>query len=96
MAQEAREPSGFELVHRNRCFYPARLIPDAEAHLRILGDVARDAQRLALVACVPGEELHELAPQRGSAPGTEAKPSLDPTPAMRAGVHEWSLPVRCR
>src|SRR5438132_14049449 len=73
--EEACDARGLKLVDRNGALDAPGLIPDAEADVRILIEVARDAERLPLVAWVRGEELDELAPQRRSAPGTEAEPS---------------------
>src|SRR5262249_59388715 len=79
------------LVHRDGSFGAARLVPNAEAHLGIVGEVARDAECLAFVTRVSGAELHELPPQCRPAPRTETKALLHATAASTAGVHALSL-----
>jgi hypothetical protein len=85
--EKACDARGLELVDRDGTFDATGLIPDAEPDVRILVEVARDAQRLPLVAPMRREELDELAAQRRSAPGTEAEPLLDAASALGAGLH---------
>ena len=90
-AEKVRQPRGLQLVHRNRPFDTSGLVPDAKPDVRVLVDVSRHAQRFAGIAFVRWEELHQLAPERRGAPGTEAKPLLDAAPALCAGLHAHSL-----
>ena len=72
------------LVERDRSARDA-VVPHAEAHLRLVAEVARDAQRPPGAVRVRPEELDELPPLRGAAPGAEAEPRFDLLPAAGAG-----------
>src|SRR5204862_7161789 len=63
------------------------VVPHAEAHLRVVAEVARDAQRAALVPRVRPEELDHLPTLCDAAPRTEAKPRLDLLPAAGTSGH---------
>src|SRR2546427_823887 len=71
--EEERQTLRLRLFERYRSFGDALRAPDAEADVPLLGQVARDAQRLALVTRVRPEELDQLAPLRRRAPGAEAE-----------------------
>jgi hypothetical protein len=86
-AEEVCQARGLQLVHRHGPFDAPGLVPDAEADVRILVEVARHAKSLARVARMRREELDELAPQGRGAPGTEAEPLLDAASAVSAGLH---------
>jgi hypothetical protein len=53
----------------------------------LLGQVAGDPERLALVARVRAEELDQLAPLRRRAPGAEAIRLIQLAAALRADAH---------
>jgi hypothetical protein len=55
------KPTSFELVDRDSCLDAPGVVPDAEPHVRIFVDVARDTQCLPRVARMRREELDELA-----------------------------------
>src|SRR6266702_7375430 len=81
----------FVLVERDRSGRDAALVPDAEAHLPVVLEVPRHAQRLVVVARVRMEELHELAPLRRRAPRTETKSSVERPVTARAPGHVRSV-----
>src|SRR4029078_6924642 len=61
--------------------------PDAEADVRLLGQVTRDAQGLAGVTWVRPNDLAQLAPLRRRAPGAEAVRRLQLPSALTARAH---------
>src|SRR3954451_16617389 len=88
--QKAGESLRLLLVQRHRRLRDAVGAPDAEADVRLLRQVARDAERLPPVARVSAEELDELAALGRSAPGTEAVGRLDPSAALATDAHAAS------
>jgi hypothetical protein len=56
--------------------------------MRIVGEVLRDAERLAGITWMGREELDDLAPLPRRAPRTEAKTLFDLTSAARASRHD--------
>jgi hypothetical protein len=85
--QEARKPRGLGLIERDSGLGDTALVPDAEANMRVSGQIARDAKRLARVTGMRREELDELASLWRRTPGTEAEPLLDLTCTARASRH---------
>src|SRR5439155_9555911 len=94
--QEAGQPLGLFLVERDRALGHALSVPDAEADVRILGQVARDAQRLAFVTRVGAKELDQLAPLRRRAPGAKAERRRQLPTALGADAHQQPPLVRNR
>ena len=62
-------------------------VPDAEADVRLLRQVARDAQGLAGIAWVRSKELDQLASLRRGAPRAEAVCRLELPSALPANAH---------
>ena len=67
------------------------VVPDAEAHLRLLAEVARHAQRTTRAVRMRPEELDGLATLGDTAQGTEAEPRFELLPTGRAGQHAAEL-----
>ena len=88
----ARKPAsarGLVLLERDGALRGARLVPDAQSHLRLGAEVARDPQRLAGVARMRREELDELRALRRRAPRAEAEPLLDRPAALGTRAHRF-------
>ena len=85
--EKTGEPTSLELADGDGAFDTSRLVPHAEANVRIVVEVARDAKRLTGIARMRGEELDELRAQRRGAPRAVTEPPLDAAPALRAGLH---------
>jgi hypothetical protein len=82
--QKAREPRGLGLIERDSALGDTALVPDAEADVRVSGQIARDAERLAGVTWMRSEELDDLASLSRRTPRTEAETLLDLTCTARA------------
>src|SRR5439155_13849400 len=85
--QEGAKPGRLVLLQRKSRLRDALCAPDAEADVRLLGQVAGDPERLALVARVGAEELDQLAPLWRRAPGAEAIRLIQLAAALRADAH---------
>src|SRR5438552_3198213 len=86
-AEEERKPVGLVLLERHGGFGDTVGAPDAEPHLRLLGQVAGDPERLATVGRVRTEELDQLAALRRSAPGAETESRFQLATALGADAH---------
>src|SRR5207247_2009498 len=94
--QEPAEPLRLVILQRDGGFN-SRVAPDAEADVplvEVVVQVARDTQRLVLLARPASEELYELQSLRRGAPRAVAKRVAHRTSASRAVVHD--LPRRKR
>ena len=89
--QEAREPRSLGLTERDSGLGDTTLVPDTEADVRVSGQIARDAERLARVTGMRREELDELASLWRRTPRTEAETLLDLTCTARASRHSRTV-----